>query len=556
MLATTVVAACPVAIVWWLRATSTVTSAPIGIGLGMAISLGLSYFGRILWETRPGSEDVLFSELMVWGYLHRLRTQRRLANVAELLEPVGGEPARAHPRRQAKNVKSLQQLVSGLETRDPYLHGHSRRVARYSWMIARKMGLPGEEVARIRTAAAIHDVGKIHTPKSILHKPDRLTDAEYEVIKRHPGEGAEMVEVLDDARITAIVRHHHERFDGSGYPAALKGDEIPLGARIVAVADTFDAITSSRAYRAASPHKKAIDIIKGEAGTRLDADVVKAFCDHYAGRGPLAVWSFVAGLPERIVTWLGSGAASVATAAKVAAVAAIVGGTTAVTAAVTPTKAPQRHHSSAGTLAAVVSPRSVAASSSGPAKSSRPAGGSTSSHHAHPRSKVRRTAAAPAPAVNRASTPAPTQSASAGAPAASGTTASQYSPVGGGSTQQPGETKAAPPAETPSTETGPPKQKLEKTPETPAEIKREELAVKAEEKAAKEKTKAEEKAKAEEEAKAEETAKAEERAARAKEKAEERAAREKAHEEKEVPAKGKGPGGKGEEAPSSSTSTK
>jgi putative nucleotidyltransferase with HDIG domain len=307
--ATLIVAGCPVAVVWCLRASAIVASAPLAIGLGMAISLAVSYLGRIAWEKTPGSEDVLFSELMIWGYLHRLRSQRRLANVPELLAPIGAaEHAKPRPGAQARNVKLLEQLVSGLETRDPYLHGHSRRVARHSWMIARQMGLPREEVLRIRTAAAIHDVGKINTPKSILHKPDRLTDSEYEIIKRHPGEGADMAEVLEDPQIVAIVRHHHERNDGSGYPSGLVGE---------------------RSYRAASAHKKAIDILKAEAGTHLDADVVKAFCAYYAGRGPVALWAFVGGLPEQALTWLGNGAAGVASAAKVAALAAIVGGTAA-----------------------------------------------------------------------------------------------------------------------------------------------------------------------------------------------------------------------------------
>lgn len=225
-----------------------------------------------------------------------------------------------------ERAKHLERLVAGMETRDPYLHGHSRRVARHSWMIARRMGLPSAEVARIRTAAAIHDVGKVETPRAILHKPERLTDAEYEVIKKHPGDGALMAAVLGDPELTSMVRHHHERLDGTGYPDGLSGEEIPLGARIIAVADTFDAITSRRPYRPASSHKRAIDILKDESGAKLDPAVVRAFCGHYAGRRPLVLWAFVAGLPERVLSWLGGSVAGVASAAKVAAVAALVGG--------------------------------------------------------------------------------------------------------------------------------------------------------------------------------------------------------------------------------------
>ncbi len=278
--ATLLVAGVPVAAVWWLRASATVTAVPLALLIGMGLSLLISWAGQHIWEKQPGSEDLLFNELMVWGYLRRQRRQRRLASVAEL---VRDEPAKT--RRQQR---LLEELVARMETRDPYLHGHSRRVARYAWMIAQQMKLSHDEVAKIRTAAALHDVGKSKTPKTILHKPGRLTDEEYRVIKLHPGEGAEMVAVLGDPQLEEMIRHHHERLDGSGYPDGLAGRAIPLGARIISVADTFDAITSARPYRPASPQKRAIDILRGDAGSRLDPVVVRAFCDGYSGRRPLA----------------------------------------------------------------------------------------------------------------------------------------------------------------------------------------------------------------------------------------------------------------------------
>jgi len=345
--ATLLVAGCPVAVVWWLRATGAVSSAAFGVVLGMVLSLGASYVGCLVWEKRPGSEDLLFSELMIWGYLHRWHTQRRLRSALDLVGPMSETRRRTQDGLSTKGqAKLLERLVARMETRDPYLNGHSRRVARHSWMIARHMGLPRAEVARIRTAAAIHDVGKIQTPKAILHKAGPLTDEEYAVIKRHPGDGARMTAVLGDAELTSMVRHHHERLDGTGYPSGLSGEEIPLGARIIAVADTFDAITSTRPYRSASPHKKAIDILKNEAGTRLDPAVVRAFCGHYTGRLPLALWSAVAGLPERVVSWLAGSFASVASAAKVIAVAALVGGA-AVTSSTVALSAPKPHPSKA-----------------------------------------------------------------------------------------------------------------------------------------------------------------------------------------------------------------
>jgi HD domain len=325
--ATLLVAGAPIAIVWWLRASGTVSSAVLCVLLGMGLSLCASQLGCVLWKKWPGSEDLLFSELMIWGYLHRLRAQRRLASALDMLGPMSEEQGRDVDGLSTKErAKLLGRLVAGIEARDPYLHGHSRRVARHAWMIARRMGLPRAEIARIRTAAAIHDVGKIEIPKAILHKAGPLSDAEYEVIKQHPGYGALMAAALGDPELTSMVEHHHERLDGTGYPDGLSGEEIPLGARIIAVADTFDAITSERPYRPASPHKRAIDILKDEAGTRLDPAVVRAFRGHYAGRRPLAFWTFVAGLPERVVSWFGGSVANVASTAKVVAVAALVGG--------------------------------------------------------------------------------------------------------------------------------------------------------------------------------------------------------------------------------------
>ena len=157
----------------------------------------------------------------------------------------------------------------------------------------------------MRTAAALHDVGKLHTPREILNKPGRLTDEEFAVIRRHPGDGADMSTSVGDPVITAMIRHHHERLDGAGYPAGLAGEAIPLGARIIAVADTFDAMTSNRAYRRASSHKRALDVLRAEAGKQLDADAVAAFVGYYRGRRTVAWSAFATAAPQRLFAWLG-----------------------------------------------------------------------------------------------------------------------------------------------------------------------------------------------------------------------------------------------------------
>ena len=203
-------------------------------------------------------------------------------------------------------LKALRRLASALEARDPYTHGHSRRVARYSTMIARKLGVPAAEVAKIRLAATVHDVGKLVVPLYILNKPGKLTDEEFAVIKRHAPVGAEMVSRIGDDELTRIVAHHHERLDGTGYPSQLSGGDIPLGARIIAVADTFDALTSTRAYRPAKRHRDVFRILDQEMGTQLDPPAVQAFLRCYSGFWGIAAWSIVTGAPQRVLLPLGS----------------------------------------------------------------------------------------------------------------------------------------------------------------------------------------------------------------------------------------------------------
>jgi hypothetical protein len=322
--ATFLVAVCPILVVWWLRTSGTIGTAPLGMAVAIGLSLGASYVGSAFWETRTSSGDLLFGELMVWGFIRRWRNDRRLASALQMLGPMNEAQKRVTDGLSAEaQAKALEQLGAALEATDPYSHGHSRRVARNAWMLARRMGLGREEVARIRTAAEVHDVGKLETPMSVLRKRGPLTDDEFKVIKRHPVDGARMAAVLGDAELTSIVRHHHERLDGTGYPSGLSGEAIPLGSRIIAVADTFDAITSARPYRPARSHKKAIDILKFEAGVQLDPSVVRAFCGVYAGRRPLALWASMTSLPTQVFSWIGGGVAGVATAAQVAAVAAV-----------------------------------------------------------------------------------------------------------------------------------------------------------------------------------------------------------------------------------------
>jgi hypothetical protein len=315
MLATALVIVAPGLIVAQLLPHGGVVLAIISAAAAVGISLAIATSLAALWKRRARSRDVVFADLMLWGWLRRYRAERRLSQARDLFDSA----RRAGP---SVNVELLLGLSRLLEARDPYLHGHSQRVARHSVRIGRAMGLSEREVAKLRTAAEVHDVGKIYTPRAILVNPDRLTEQEFAVIKRHTTCGAEMVSVVGDTDITAMVRHHHERIDGCGYPDALAGVAIPLGARIIAVADTFDAITSDRPYRRAASQKQALVVLESEAGAQLDAAAVAAFKQGYSGRRSVAWYAFATTAAERAVAAvqllasnLGLGAASVATLA-------------------------------------------------------------------------------------------------------------------------------------------------------------------------------------------------------------------------------------------------
>ncbi len=311
--ATLLVAISPVVAVWLLRSADVIRSPWICLVLAMVLSTFLSRAGCAYWKRSKGSGDLLFSELLIWGWLGRWRAERKLTSAVELLGLVPTDRS-LHLGEQPveRQQQLLRQLAAALEAEDRYTRGHSDRVARQAARIAQKMGLSKREVDTIRAAALVHDVGKLRIAPEILNKPSRLTDAEFEVVKRHPVDGAEMVRGLRNDELTAIVRHHHERMDGNGYPDGLAGERIPVGARIIAVADTFDAITSVRSYRPRRDHKKALDILAGEQGRQLDRDAVRAFVACYSGSGSVAVWSAATSLFERTVSWI-TGEASAAT---------------------------------------------------------------------------------------------------------------------------------------------------------------------------------------------------------------------------------------------------
>ena len=190
------------------------------------------------------------------------------------------ELADTYEKLEKAYLDSIQTLRYTVEAKDPYTRGHSDRVSEYSVLIGKKLELSEKDMKTLKVGGLFHDIGKIGIPDSILLKEAKLTDDEYSEIKNHPSIGAHILcnaEVFQD--IIPIVKHHHEKFDGTGYPGKLKGEDIPYLARIAAVADTFDAMTSKRTYRNALP----LDVVKAEiercTGTQFDPVIAKVFID-------------------------------------------------------------------------------------------------------------------------------------------------------------------------------------------------------------------------------------------------------------------------------------
>ena len=283
-----------------------IVAAFFGVGLAIAAMA----IGAALWMRKPQSVDIGFSELMLWRWNRRRRAEESLSHGARLLgldrsgQPV--DEVRITPEQQ---LRVLKDLTAALESKDPYTHGHSQRVERHSYRTAAAMGLSAGDIEDLRKAAALHDVGKIRVPDRILRKAGPLTEDERVIVEEHAMVGAWMVSSVGNADVIAAVRHHHEKWDGSGYPDGLAGSQVPLFARVIAVADAYDAITSTRPYRASSGRDEAVDALRAESGTQFDPEVVEAFIAALPSRVPVAAGVFLLlGGPTRlfreIAVWL------------------------------------------------------------------------------------------------------------------------------------------------------------------------------------------------------------------------------------------------------------
>jgi putative nucleotidyltransferase with HDIG domain len=216
---------------------------------------------------------IALAALLLWLVLRGVyvRSSRQIMSQSHALGAALAETERTYDT-------TLQALSNALDVRDSETEGHSRRVVEYMELIIAQMPVVPGHLATLRRGALLHDIGKIGVPDNVLRKPAALSEAEWVVMKRHPEHGARIISqipFLED--VSRIVRHHHERWDGKGYPDGIAGEAIPLGARIFAVADSFDAMTSDRPYRRAMSVKDARVEVARCRGTQFDPDIVDAF---------------------------------------------------------------------------------------------------------------------------------------------------------------------------------------------------------------------------------------------------------------------------------------
>jgi len=273
-----------------------------GIALALAIIVSIVFASGIV---RPiGVLVERTHEIAAGDYAKRvdLKTHNEIGELAENFNSMSGaiqnaveQLKKAAHENHLLFINSVRMLAAAIDAKDPYTRGHSERVARYSIAIGKNLNLPEKEMRNLRVSALLHDVGKIGIDDRILRKPGALSDDEFEVMKQHPAKGAAIMSgVAQLIDVIPGMKYHHEKWGGGGYPDSLEGDAIPVQARIVAIADTFDAMTTNRPYQKAMELGYVVEKIKSFAGTRFDPKVGDAFVNAVA-RGDITIEEQVRG---------------------------------------------------------------------------------------------------------------------------------------------------------------------------------------------------------------------------------------------------------------------
>ncbi len=234
----------------------------------MAVILltGYSTLDSAIQAMRHGADDYLLKPCREKELIERIQAALTRQEVFYRLSQV------------EENLPAIAALVNATEARDLYTRGHSERVAHYATLLAREVGISPEEIRTLWLAGLLHDIGKIGVRDAILYKPGPLNEEEYRRVQDHPVLAAQILSPIAGLRkVVPLVLHHHERYDGSGYPDGLAGEEIPLGARILAVVDGFEAMTSKRAYRPAFSPEEALERLEQNGGTQYDPELVRVW---------------------------------------------------------------------------------------------------------------------------------------------------------------------------------------------------------------------------------------------------------------------------------------
>jgi HD-GYP domain-containing protein (c-di-GMP phosphodiesterase class II) len=258
-----------------LSALAALTALVIGSILGRRLIIPLQNLASTSSEIAKGNLAV---RATVRGQDEIARLGSNFNDMAGNIEALVRRLKQALRQNQELFLETIKTLAAAIDAKDPYTRGHSDRVSSFSMAISRHLGLTQEEVFQVHIAAILHDVGKLGIREGILNKPGGLSDEEFEIMRQHPSIGAQIMSPIRMLKgIIPGIRNHHETWDGKGYPDQLEGEEIPMVARIIGVADTFDAMTTTRPYQQAMTLEYVLAKMRSMSGTRFDPVVVDAF---------------------------------------------------------------------------------------------------------------------------------------------------------------------------------------------------------------------------------------------------------------------------------------
>lgn len=265
------------------KSTGSLTATPLETAVGwLILSIGLCIvMSRLRWSTWHALRDAVMESERAGKFTPNFPENSRYGEVNRLgaaLNAAARSISNSQAELDALYLQFVETMAQALDARDPYTAGHSLRVAEYSYALARAMGLGDEDAETVRLAAQLHDIGKIGIPDAVLTKPGPLNLEEQGLIRLHPQIGCKILKRVGRfEKLLAVVELHHENHDGSGYPYGLAGHGVPIEARIVHVADAFDAMTSTRSYRPALTLRSAVQEIEKHAGKMFDPQVAQAF---------------------------------------------------------------------------------------------------------------------------------------------------------------------------------------------------------------------------------------------------------------------------------------